>query len=152
MKTDSDKILLIGIGNISRGDDGLGWKFVELVESMGLNFIDLELRYQLQIEDAALISEYDVVYFVDATYEKLENGFEIRPCVASDFNGFSTHAQSPEAIVKLSNHLYKKFPAAHILAICGEEWGLQTSISEAAQKNLVEAASRFTEQFMREIA
>lgn len=148
LKTDF-KILLIGIGNNCRSDDGLGWKFIELVESMGLDFIDREFRYQLQVEDAALISEYDVVYFVDATCQKLKNGFELRPCIASDDESFSTHAQSPGAILNLTNHLYKKFPEAYILAVCGEEWSLQASLSEAAKKNLIEAVSFFAEQFSR---
>ena len=146
MKTDQ-KILLIGIGNNCRGDDGLGWKFVELVESMRLDFIDHEYRYQLQVEDAALISEYDVVYFVDATYEKLMDGFTVRPCIACDKEQVSSHAQNPGTILKLANHLYQKFPEAWILAISGEEWGLQTSLSEAAEKNLIEAASFFAEMF-----
>lgn len=147
MKTDSG-ILLIGIGNNCRGDDGLGWKFIELVESMGFDFVDHELRYQLQVEDAALISDYDVVVFVDATYENLSQGFEVRPCIASNSSIFSTHTQSPEAMLKLSYHLYKKFPKAYILAICGEDWGLQTSLSETAEKNLRAAVSFFTEQFL----
>lgn len=151
MRTDQ-KILLIGIGNNCRGDDGLGWKFVELVESMGLDFIDHEFRYQLQVEDAALIGKYDVVYFVDATYENLRNGFALRPCVAFHEESFSTHAQSPGAILKLANGLYKKFPVAFIVAICGVEWGLQNNLSEAAEKNLIEATSFFAEQFMLEDA
>ena len=146
MKTDQ-KILLIGIGNDSRGDDGLGWKFVELVEAMGLDFIDHEYRYQLQVEDAALISEYDVVYFVDASYEKMDRGFELRTCVALDEEQVSTHAQSPGAILKLANNLYNKFPEAWILAIGGECWELQTRLSAIAEKNLVEATSFFAELF-----
>jgi hydrogenase maturation protease len=114
---------------------------------MGLDFIDHEYRYQLQLEDAALISQYDVVYFVDATYEKLMDGFTVHPCIAYDGEHLSSHAQSPGAILKLTNLLYKKFPEAWILAITGEEWGLQTSLSEAAEKNLVQAASFFAEMF-----
>jgi hydrogenase maturation protease len=146
LKTDQ-KILLVGIGNNCRGDDGLGWKFVELVESMGLDFIDHACRYQLQVEDAALISEYDVVYFVDATYDKLSNGFDVCPCIASDEEQVSSHAQSPGAILKLANNLYKRFPEAWILAIAGESWELQTTLSATAEKNLVNAVSFFAELF-----
>lgn len=146
MKTDQ-KILLVGIGNNCRGDDGLGWKFVELVESMGLDFMDYEYRHQLQVEDAALISEYEVVYFIDASYEKMDKGFELRQCEASDEEQVSSHAQSPGTILKLANNLYKKFPEAYVLAIGGEEWELQTSLSEAGEKNLLEATSFFAELF-----
>jgi hydrogenase maturation protease len=146
LKTDQ-KILLIGIGNNCRGDDGLGWKFIELVESMGLDFISHEYRYQLQVEDAALISEYEVVYFVDASYEKMDKGFELRPCIAFDEEQVSSHAQSPGAILRLANDLYQKFPEAWILAIGGESWEIQTSLSETAERNLVEATSFFAELF-----
>lgn len=146
MKTDQ-KILLIGIGNNCRGDDGLGWKFIELVESMGLDFISHEYRYQLQVEDAALISEYEVVYFVDASYEKMDKGFELRPCIAFDEEQVSSHAQSPGAILRLANDLYQKFPEAWILTIAGESWEIQTSLSETAERNLVEATSFFAELF-----
>ena len=72
LKTDSTRILLIGIGNSGRGDDGLGWKFTELVERSGYNFFDCEYRYQLQIEDTVLISKYDTVLFVDASQAALK--------------------------------------------------------------------------------
>jgi hydrogenase maturation protease len=146
LKTDH-KILLIGIGNNCRGDDGLGWKFVELVEAMGLDLIDCEFRYQLQVEDAALISEYEVVYFVDASYEALMDGFTVRPCEPTTQEPFSTHAQSPEAIVGLANNLYKKYPKAYVLAIGGDSWELETNLSETAKKNIVEAVSFFAELF-----
>jgi len=141
------KILVLGIGNNCRGDDGLGWKFVELIETMGLDFIHCELRYQLQVEDAALISEYEVVYFVDASYETLMDGFTVRPCETFNQEQFSTHAQSPEAILGLANNLYRKCPKAYILAIEGESWELETNLSETAKKNLVEAVSFFAELF-----
>ena len=147
MKTDSG-ILLIGIGNNCRGDDGLGWKFLEEIESSGYDFIEREFRYQLQVEDAALISEYDVVVFVDATYEKLSNGFEVRPCIAADNAFFSTHAQAPGAILHLTHSLYKKFPKAYVLAISGETWELETKLSDGAGRNLQAAVSYFTEQFL----
>jgi hypothetical protein len=49
--------------------------------------------------------------------------------------------------LKLTNNLYNKFPEAWILAIAGELWELQTSLSETAEKNLVDATSFFAELF-----
>jgi hydrogenase maturation protease len=145
-------ILLIGIGNNCRADDGLGWRFIEAMEGFDLESIDYEYRYQLQVEDAALISEYDVVVFVDATYEKFSNGFDIRSCTPDNDCTFSTHAQSPGAIVSLTNTLYNIFPKAYLIAICGEEWSLQSYLSETAEINLQAAVSFFTGQFLPENA
>jgi hydrogenase maturation protease len=147
LKTNSG-ILLVGIGNSGRGDDGLGWRFLDMTDSLGYDFLDLEYRYQLQVEDAELISGYDVVVFVDASHEKLGKGFGIMPCIAASHAFFSTHAQAPAAILHLANHLYNKFPKAYVLAISGEEWDLQTSLSTEAEKNLQAAIDFFMEQFL----
>ncbi|HPW63523.1 MAG TPA: hypothetical protein PLJ13_14595, partial [Cyclobacteriaceae bacterium] len=56
LKTDS-RILMIGIGNNGRSDDALGWNFVDEFSNRE-DLFDIEHRYQLQIEDALLITEY----------------------------------------------------------------------------------------------
>ncbi|HET9824082.1 MAG TPA: hydrogenase maturation protease [Chitinophagaceae bacterium] len=141
-------MLVIGIGNSGRGDDGLGWEFVERISSLGFDFLDYEFKYQLQVEDAALISKYDLVIFVDASHEKLTGGYQMRRCMSANHSFISTHAQAPEAILYLCNQLYTRFPNAYTLAISGKEWDLQTSLSREAERNLESAVSFFTEQFL----
>lgn len=148
LDTEMRKILILGIGNSCRSDDGLGWKFVEIIEELGYNAQDYEFRYQLQVEDAALIAHYDVVIFVDASMARLKEGFEIKPCTAIEPDFFSTHAQKPEAILYLTNKLYGKFPHAYTLAISGLEWALSTSLSQEAETNLQTALGFFIEKFL----
>jgi hydrogenase maturation protease len=143
-----NKILLIGIGNCGRGDDGLGWRFIEELEEFGGELPDCEFRYQLQIEDAELISHYDTVIFVDASHIKLTNGFEMNVCVPSDQAFFTTHAQLPEAVLNLTKHLYNKFPKAYTLAISGTEWELSTCLSSEAENNLKAALYQFKNEFL----
>jgi hydrogenase maturation protease len=147
LKTEQS-ILLIGIGNNGRGDDGLGWQFVERISGLGLDFLDYEFRYQLQVEDAALISKYDVVIFADASHEKLSVGFQLSRCFPANHSFFSTHAQTPGAILYLANNLYAKYPKAYTLAISGKDWNLQTWLSREAQNNLEAAMSFFMELFL----
>ncbi len=148
LKTDSTRILLIGIGNSGRGDDGLGWKFTELVERSGYNFFDCEYRYQLQIEDTVLISKYDTVLFVDASQDALKDGFEIKSCKAASHYFYSSHMQSPETILYLANDLYNKFPEAYTIAISGHYWDLKTSLSKKAEKNVQLAFTFFIKDFL----
>lgn len=148
LKTDSTNILIIGIGNCGRGDDGLGWKFTSLVENAGHPLIDCEYRYQLQIEDATLIGEYDWVFFADASHRRLKNGFEISPCTASSHYYYSSHMQSPETILYLASDLYNKFPKAYTIAISGYHWDLKTSTSKKADKNLESAFAFFKNEFL----
>ena len=142
------QVLLIGIGNTSNGDEGLGWRFVQEVESSGYDYFDLQYRSRLRAEDAAVISEYDIVIFVVGVNEKLGEGFDVRPGFAAGSAFFSTPAQAPGAILHLCDAWYEKFPKAYILAISGEAWEPETRLSKMAQGNLQAAASYFTEQFL----
>ena len=80
-KFDKNSFIIIGIGNNTRQDDGLGWKFVENLEEAGFDQNNLLLKYQLMVEDAELISNYNTVIFVDASKTNLENGFEFSKCI-----------------------------------------------------------------------
>ncbi len=139
IKTDPGRILLVGIGNSGRKDDGLGWKFTELLSSSELPILDAEYRYQLQVEDVLLICQYDKVYFADASHEKLENGFEMRSCKATQHYFFSSHIQTPETVLYLAKELYNRTPEAYTFAIEGRDWGLGTGLSKEAERNLEKA-------------
>lgn len=140
-KTDAGKILLIGIGNSGRKDDGLGWKLAEWVASANVASLDVEYRYQLQVEDVLLICPYDTIIFADATHESIADGFALLPCLAARQYFYSSHLQTPEAILYLAKELYNKMPEAYTLAIEGKDWGLGTYLSKEATLNLQKAFS-----------
>ncbi|MBK7097050.1 MAG: hydrogenase maturation protease [Sphingobacteriales bacterium] len=135
--------LIIGIGNEGRGDDGLGWRFAEKMEAVFSDVFDVEYRYQLQVEDAELVSQYDFVVFADATVEIFDKGFEFSPCKLTGEYFFSSHTQSPEAVMYLSKRLYKKLPEAFIMRICGNEWEMGIGLSLQASKSLEKAIAYF---------
>ena len=66
--------LLIGIGNSGRQDDGLGWAFLDAVCSQPDLKAQCEYRYQLQIEDAELVSRFERVHL----YRREPKDFERR--------------------------------------------------------------------------
>jgi len=138
----SDNIIVLGIGNSGRQDDGLGWMFLDFLEEQNSD-IDVEYRYQLQIEDADLISNYDTVIFVDATKEETEEGFYIEPCHPSGKYSFSTHTLAPETVLYLSHKLYNHNPDACIFAIQGYDWELMIGLSEKGTINLDKAKKYF---------
>jgi len=68
------KVLILGIGNPGRGDDGLGPALIERLQQNSparSNLLNAErvceFRYQLNVEDALTIKDYDAVVFTDAT-------------------------------------------------------------------------------------
>jgi hydrogenase maturation protease len=141
------KFLLIGIGNSGRADDGLGWLFLDEIEKKYPGMFATEYRYQLQVEDAELIRNYDSVLFIDATQEKIPDGCALRPCESSGCFFYSSHLQSPEAIVYLAEELYGQAPDANTLHICGYDWELGNRPSEKALQNLNRALNLFHDTY-----
>ncbi|MCK4515905.1 MAG: hypothetical protein KAU31_11640, partial [Spirochaetaceae bacterium] len=70
------KILIYGIGNPGRQDDGLGALLVEEIQRAAIpgasipgtdHELSFDANYQLNIEDAEAISRHDIVVFADAS-------------------------------------------------------------------------------------
>lgn len=139
------KVLIIGIGNSSRGDDALGWLFAEKCVSYNYPNLDVQMQFQLVVEDAFTISKYDLVFFADATKDNLSKGYQIKEMKiqdAVDFT-FTTHTQSPENILLLAADLFKAYPKAYTIAISGYHWELGAPVTDQALLNLQNAESFF---------
>lgn len=165
------KILIYGIGNPGRQDDGLGALLVEEIRRATHEF-SFDANYQLNIEDAEAISRHDIVVFADASLgggadgstpsatahgdalaanDTAEDGvpFRLYPIDPEPTASFSTHSVSPGGIVALCNELYDAHPRAYMLAIRGYEWEVNEPLSERAQTNL-DAAVRFLMEALHE--
>jgi hydrogenase maturation protease len=138
------RILVYGYGNPGRQDDGLGIALVDELEMWaahkGLDNIEFDSNYQLNIEDAEAISGKDLVIFADASEEDIEN-FCLSEVNGTGKMSFTTHAASPGYIVKLCQELFQKVPRVLLLHIKGYEWDFQEGISSRAEENLEQALS-----------
>ena len=141
-----DKTIVIAIGNCGREDDGLGWAFLDQIKHNLSNNFDIEYRYQLQVEDAELISNYKKVYFVDACKNETKNGFFIKKCLPIETYSFTSHALSPETILHLTTNLYHKKPESFIVGISGKSFQLKMGLTDKAITNLQESVSFFEEE------
>lgn len=137
------KILIYGYGNPGRQDDGLGAAFIAKMEQWvtenKVENIQLDTNYQLNIEDAELISAYEKVIFVDATIEDIAqfNFTKVKPSDAKV--EFSMHAVSPAFVLDLCRKIFNKSPEAWLLHLKGFEWDFKEELSADATKNLEEA-------------
>lgn len=138
-----DNTLIIGIGNNTRQDDGLGWCFLDALEKEGFNTRNLLYKYQLMVEDAEIISNYDIVIFVDAYKKHLENGFSLEILNPSSKFEFTTHSVPPSQLLSLCNDIYQKQPKSYILKIEGFEWDYEINLSDKAKQSLENAISQF---------
>ena len=137
--SDHKKTLIIGIGNDSRQDDGLGWALLDLIEDSVPDKTELVYRYQLNIEDADLIKDAGSVLFVDACKDDISEGCVIEKCKPNGAITFTTHALSPSAILALCNQIYDANPDSYVLKMQGYEWELQVGLTEGGKKTLVSA-------------
>jgi len=133
------KTLLIGIGNSGRQDDGLGWAFLDDIENKNSKSFDLEYRYQLQVEDAELISHYEKVIFIDASMVSYKNGFQYHQLKPFSEHSYSSHELTPETILDLTQTVYQKFPECHTLGISGASYLLEIGLTPTGKENLKKA-------------
>lgn len=138
-----DNTLIIGIGNNTRQDDGLGWCFIDLLEKKGINSNNLLCKYQLMVEDAEVIKKFETVIFVDATKEELNSGFSIERIYPANQVAFSTHAVPPNQILNLCESIYNKTPKAYMVKIKGYQWSIEIGLSEMAKINLSKTITNF---------
>ena len=135
------KVLIYGIGNPVRGDDGLGIYFTDALkkhkEKPQFTHLDIAQNYQLNIEDALLIGEYDLVLFVDASKKHI-NYFMFKK-VQLENPGFSMHAFSPGMLMQLGELYNRELPEVWELHLPGYRWEYGEFISKKAKQHLFKA-------------
>ncbi len=136
-------LFIYGYGNPGRQDDGLGNAFVEKMEQWTqeekISSITFDSNYQLNIEDAEAISNKDLVIFVDASTEPIDDFCVTRVNPSEATVEFTTHAASASFILHLCNQLFNKYPECFLLHIKGYEWNFKEGLSFRAKANLVKA-------------
>jgi hydrogenase maturation protease len=141
------RVLVLGIGNPGRGDDGLGARAAERVAALSLPGVAVDANYQLNVEDALACSAQDVVVFVDAA-KGLRRPFKMArldPEADGPAAPAMTHSLGPGAVMALTRQLYGKAPEAWILAIRGRAWEIGEGLSPRAAADLDEAVAFLAE-------
>jgi len=139
------QILVIGYGNPSRQDDGVGHYVADRVEYLSNNKIDKILCHQLGIELAETIKDYDLVIFVDAHVGDRSTDIEITH-LESLYSVFAfTHSVKPSLLIALTESLYQKKPKAFLVSINGYNFDFGTELSPETQKLADIAAGRILE-------
>ena len=142
------KVLLFGYGNPGRLDDGLGPAFAEAFEGLDLDNVTVDADYQLTVEDAATIAEYDVAIFVDASVNGAEPFFFEKLEVKSSAS-FSSHSVEPGGILGLAQELFNAETKAYVLGIRGYEFNeFGQWLSDKAKDNL-DKAIKFVEAALK---
>ena len=137
------RLLIYGIGNVGRQDDGVGIRVVERLQAAGVrDGVALESSYQLSPEDALTLSLHDAVIFVDATIEPgTPEPYALQAVAPAPSAEFTTHALSMGSVLALCQRLYGGSPAACVMAIPGYAFDVNADLSGRAMSHLERAAA-----------
>ena len=113
--------LVLACGNTLRGDDGVGWKIAEALESdAALSAVRVRIAQQWTPEMAEEISESDVVVFVDCSAIAEPGAISVIPVEAARSSvGSLTHNVTPGSLLAMSLELYGRIPARAVAVTVG---------------------------------
>jgi hydrogenase maturation protease len=136
MRQRTKKIIVIGYGNPGRLDDGLGPAFADAIEKMNLSNVSVDSAYQLTVEDASFIADYDIALFADADVNCPEP-FYLRKAGKEPKTSFSTHVIEPETVMSLAKRLFGSDVEGYVMGIRGYDFNeFGEKLSKGAKKNL----------------
>ena len=127
----SARRLVIGIGNPLRGDDGVGGLLAEQVGGRSVQ--------QLTPELAAELAELEAVLFIDAWLAPAGAGPEliaIAPSNGATGSSAESHRLEPAQLLAISQALYGRAPAVHLLRVPATAFGHGTVLSPELQAAL----------------
>jgi hydrogenase maturation protease len=134
-------VLVVGIGNPSRGDDALGPRLIERLEQLQLPGVELLTDFQLQVEYALDMRERAAVILVDASVNCAEPFAleEVEPVADASY---TSHELSPSALLHAYDRLFGTPPRTYALAVRGYGFELGDGLSPRAESNLEAALAR----------
>jgi hydrogenase maturation protease len=143
-------ILIIAIGNESRGDDALGPLLLrQLKAQINPQQIELLEDFQLQIEHAADLLDRELVLFVDAGLDTPAPYSFYRAKPDTGRTLFS-HALAPEAVLATYMQVYQEEPPpSFVLCISGNQFELGAPVSPQAESHL-QAARNFVQAMLHD--
>jgi hydrogenase maturation protease len=128
-------MLVIAIGNPSRGDDALGPLAAERIEAMNLPDVEVLVDFQLQVEHSLDLAGRRCVLFIDAS-ASLDEPYVLAPVEPRCDASFTSHALAPSAVLFNFQQLIGEPPPAWVLAIRGQSFELGEGLSAPAAQAL----------------
>jgi len=147
-------VLVLAVGNPSRGDDAVGPRFAEhlertMAEQIQAGQLEVLTDFQLNVEHALDLVDRRRVVFVDAS-ARASPPFTFEPVAATADPSFTTHALSPGAVLEAwSRVLATPPPPCFVLAVAGRSFELGEPLTPEAERNLG-AAQDFFASWWRE--
>jgi hydrogenase maturation protease len=138
-------VLVLAVGNPSRGDDAIGPELAARLEAERLPGVEVISEFQLQVENALDLVGRERVIFLDAGAGTPEP-FELRRVAPAPEFLHTSHALSPAAVLSTYTRVQGgEIPEAWLLCVPGESFELGGTLSAAAAKRIDAAWPRLVE-------
>ena len=143
--------LLIGFGNIGRGDDGLGPVIVKRIAESG-EFADINLKavtlFQLDVTLCDELNSVDLAVFVDARSDDSDDPLIVRKEIMNPSEimaSHSSHTCSINGLLNVTNNIYGSMPECYSVLPKAYEFSFEEGLSEKAIESADLARDRIKE-------
>jgi hydrogenase maturation protease len=132
-------MLVMGYGNVLRGDDGAGIRIAETVAAWGSPGVEVYAVHQLTPELAEPVAAARVVVFVDARLTA--DGADVRVQSLTPATGSAGlgHTSDPRFLLGLAQALYGRCPPAWLVTVPGTDFEAGRQLSPTAASALQDA-------------
>jgi hydrogenase maturation protease len=150
------RTLVIGYGNPSRRDDGIGLAVVNGLrarlgrapldegadgfDELG-QALDTLFLQQLAPELAETLADYDQVFFVDAHAGNYPELVHREPMQALAGPSFVSHHMKPAMLLALTAQLYGAHPVAELLSVRGFDFDFGSTLSPASAEGVAQVVA-----------
>jgi hydrogenase maturation protease len=139
MISHTKNMLIVGIGNPIRSDDGIGSYICEKITTMNMAGVETFCIQQLQIEFIETFSRYDVVMIVDASVNGSDA--EITPIQKGPSSIPSSHHMHPQELSSIAELTMNISPEYVLCSVKGINFDFGEDLSETAIRNANTAIS-----------
>ena len=150
------KVLIVGIGNEIRQDDGIGPYCLKLLKHMPAyannKLVDCLTVHQLDITHCTTFADYGLIIFIDAAAGDSPQSVrveEIKP--KPQPRNFTSHIGSIYDILSLTQSLYGVTPKGYLVAVSGLSFEVGEGLSHTALKNAtiaIQIVQELTDKFL----
>lgn len=141
------RVLVIGVGNPLRGDDGLGREVIQrLAPILAGEDVQLVACHQLAPELAEAVSQADRVAFIDARLEGQPGELSCQPLEPQPGQSVAfSHHLDPPALLAWTQALFGTCPQAVLFSVVGDSFGYGEGLSVPVVNTLPELLRRVRE-------
>lgn len=137
-------ILLIGYGNTTRMDDGVGWYIADKIQERFEDEIEVFQADQLSVEMIEDIKDRELLILVDAHISNEDDWIRSGEVEPDSSPGMISHIIKPPNLLAFCESIYHKYPKTYLYSVKGVVFDFGEELSEQTRKNAEKVIQQIT--------